>query len=344
MSSFLTGLIVAAVCSAILSTTGQAVQAELQVLARIDAAGTRSIVISDPQGNARIPVEAVDRLARLSGVEWALGLGPATDMRASGNPAGRPVAIRALHGDLPPEIEVLVGDLGPDRALVGPLAQAMLGLIHPYGGVAGDGVEVAVAGAFEAEDPLLLLNRNLLVAPGPSDTAIRAIHVLVRQPSDVVFVAEAARALLGADDPTLVAVETSEVLAEIRATVGQELDSFGRRLVAIVLGVGLVLVGLNVYGAVTTQRNAFGRRRVLGASRPVIVALVVAQTSLVGFVGAVTGVLATTVVLLRFAGSPSSAIFAIAVGVLSVLVAVVAALPPAILAAYRDPVRILRVP
>src|SRR5665811_1734410 len=74
VASTMIGLIVAVVCGVILSTTGQTVQAEEQVLARIDDAGTSSIVITDEQGTAEMSATAVERIAGLSHVEWVLGL------------------------------------------------------------------------------------------------------------------------------------------------------------------------------------------------------------------------------------------------------------------------------
>ncbi len=90
VSSVVTGLIVGAVCGVILSTTGQTVQAEQQVLSRIDEAGTRSVTITDTNGAAGIRPDAVSRISRISGVEWVIGLGPAQDVRAAGIPAGNP--------------------------------------------------------------------------------------------------------------------------------------------------------------------------------------------------------------------------------------------------------------
>ena len=345
VASTVTALIVAAVCAVILSTTGQTVQAERQVLAQIDAAGTRSIIITDTQGTAGFTPDAVDRISRLSGVEWVVGLGPATDVRAAGNPGGPPAAVRALHGDPPPQLRMDRTRLRPGVALVGPDAQTTLGLIHPFGGVVGDDVgDLAVVGPFVASDPLSFLNRSLLTAPREDERTLRSIHILTVRPSDVAAVTDAALTVLGPDDPTSVGVETSETLAAIRAAVQGQLGRFGRRLVTIVLAVGLVLAGLNVYGAVTTRRRDFGRRRALGASRPLIVGLVAAQTLVVAVVGAAAGTLATAFVLTRVTGNPPDPPFAVAVATLAVLATTVAALPPALVAAYRDPVRVLRIP
>ncbi|MGH8874232.1 MAG: FtsX-like permease family protein [Acidimicrobiia bacterium] len=110
------------------------------------------------------------------------------------------------------------------------------------------------------------------------------------------------------------------------------------------MGAGLALTALTIYAAVTTRRRDFGRRRALGASRPDIMILILAQSLTVALVGATGGIVAGTILVQRAVAAAPDAGFALAVGVLAVAVAAVAALGPAVVAAYRDPVRILRVP
>lgn len=344
VATVVTGLIIAGACAVILATTGQSVQAEQQVLSRIDEAGTRSIVISDTVGDAGITTDAVDRIARLSGVDWVVGLGPATDVRAAGIPGGNPAAIRFLYGDFPPQIRVTRQppfEIG--EAIVGPDAQKTLGLQVPVGGVVGE-TDYTVVGAFAASDPLMFLNRSVIARPGPDQRVLRSIHILVTDPARVAGVTDAALLVLGADNVTSVAVETSETFAALRAAVAGELGRFSRQLVAVVLAAGLVLTALAVYGAVTSRRKDFGRRRALGASRPTIVALVALQTGAAAVSGAVIGTVITGVALTQTSGQAPDTPFTMAIAILAVLTAVLAAIPPAVVAAYRDPVRVLRVP
>lgn len=347
VSATVTGLIVAAVCAVILSTTGQSVQAERQVLARIDDAGTRSVVIADTTGTAGIHAAAVDRIGRLSGVEWALGLGRAVDVHAAGIPDGRPAAVRTVYGTLPGEVATSGWDETPGTVLVGPDAQTTLGLDMPAGGVVGgDDIDYAVVGRFHAEDPLTFLNRSLLAAPDPADPdpAVRTIYVLTRKPEDVGPVATAAAGLLDPEDPTSVGIQTSKTLADIRHAVQGELGRYSRRLVVVVLAVGLVLVGLNVYGSVTATRRDYGRRRALGASRPDIITLVAVQTVAVALIGATIGSLIGGAVIWRLTNTPPDFAFTAAVATLAIIAAAGAAIPPATIAARRDPVAILRIP
>lgn len=347
VTSAVTGLIVGAVCGVILSTTGQTVQAEQQVLSRIDEAGTRSVTITDTNGAAGIHPDAVDRISRMSGVEWVIGLGPAQDARAAGIPAGNPAAVRAIYGDLPDVITSDQWGHDPGTVLVGPDAQLTLGLSVPAGGVTtGDGADLAVVGGFTAGDPLGFLNRSALMAADPAELkpVVRSIHILTTAPEAVSKVAQASMAMLDADDTTSIGVQTSETLVRIRAAVQGELGEYGRQLVSLVLAVGLTLVALNLYGSVTVRRRDFGRRRALGASRATIIILIATQTVFVAFLGASLGTLIGSGLVWRWTDTPPDLPFSIAIATLAILAAAFAAIPPAVIAAYRDPVRVLRVP
>ena len=95
-------------------------------------------------------------------------------------------------------------------------------------------------------------------------------------PTWVAGLTEAGLQVLGAEDAPSVGVETSEDLAALRATLSGDLSRFSRSIVLVIAGAGLLMICLVVYGSVTARRRDFGRRRALGASRTVIVALVVA--------------------------------------------------------------------
>ncbi|MCI0544123.1 MAG: FtsX-like permease family protein [Actinobacteria bacterium] len=347
VGSIVGGLLVAASCGVILATVGQTAAAEREVLARIDDAGTRSVVIVDTDGSAQIPVDAVERVAALSATEWVIGLGPASDVTNAGIPGGLPSAVRTLYGELPgsPYLTTSPWERRPGTALVGETARLTLGLPTAVGGVIGSRGELAAVGSFVASDPLDFLEAGIIAAPDPdSPETLRSVQILARTPQAVATLADAALDVLGAEQPSSVAVETSEAFALLREAVAGELGRFSRQLVTIVLGVGLILVGLTVYGSVTTRRRDFGRRRALGAGRGTLVGLVLTQTLLVAVCGAILGTGIGTWTAWRTAGTAPQASFIIAVAVLAVLIAVAAGVIPALIAANRDPVRILRVP
>jgi putative ABC transport system permease protein len=97
-------------------------------------------------------------------------------------------------------------------------------------------------------------------------------------------------------------------------------------------------------GLVILRRKDFGRRRALGATRALIVCLVLTQTLGLAAGGAVLGTAIATLVL-SFDGDPLPGIaFTSGICVLAIAVSLVAAVVPATFASRRDPIRELRVP
>jgi putative ABC transport system permease protein len=150
--------------------------------------------------------------------------------------------------------------------------------------------------------------------------------------------------VLHADDRSRVRIQTPASLVELRGIVEAELSSNSRQLLLVVLGIGLVVVMVTQAGAVAQRRRDFGRRRALGATRSAVTVLVIVQTISSAFVGVVLGSVAGVVAILMSTGSPPPFDFVTALAILALLSAVLAAVPPGIGAAFRDPVRILRVP
>lgn len=348
VATAVTATIVAAVCGFILTTTGQTVQAEQKVLGRIDEAGTRLVSAFDDRGTASISPQAVERISRLSSVQWVIGLGYAADGKNSAlGDGGTPVAVRYVWGILPPEVTVIGRQPRPGEALVGPQAQSTLGLDLPVGSIDIGDTQLPIVGGFIPGDALGSLNNIAIAIPISAQTnglELRSVHVMAKIPRDVESLTTAVAALLGAQDATSVRFETSATLADVRAAVQGELGRYGRRLMVVALSVGLLLVAMVVYGSVTLRRQDFGRRRALGATRSTIILLVATQNILTALVGILVGATVGSFIVRYLAGGLPDTRFLAAVAVLALLIVIAAALPPAALAAYRDPVRVLRVP
>ena len=91
------------------------------------------------------------------------------------------------------------------------------------------------------------------------------------------------------NEPGTVTVDTSAQLAEIRAAVNGELRTYGHGTVLAILAVSTVLVAANLLALVIMRRKDFGRRRALGATRGLIIALVIGQVAVPAVAGAVAG-------------------------------------------------------
>lgn len=122
-----------------------------------------------------------------------------------------------------------------------------------------------------------------------------------------------------------------------------DLAGYNRSLLLRVLGAGGLLTAIVVLADVLVRRTDLGRRRALGASRGVIVALVTTRTVVAAFLGAALGAIAGIVLASGYDAIPPRS-FVAAVVVLALLTATLSAIPPSIYAAVRDPVRVLRTP
>lgn len=350
VASALTVIMVAGMCVAVLLTTGRTVAAEDAVLAEIDAAGTRSIIVrADTQ--AGLTAGIIDQLRRVAAVESATGFGPITDVRNSRVPDGPPVPMRQAHGQFGEAM--LVRTPLDGMAVVTPGALNKLGLVDGTGAVTTtNGTEYTVGGTFDPPEHLAFLDPMVLI-PSPNadggnrddpDAPLSLLVVQADRPEHVTVVTDVVVGLLIDADPQDVSIETSQQLADIRSAISGELGTYGRATVLGILAVSVVLVAVNLFGLVTLRRKDFGRRRALGATQPLIIALLLTQVTILAAIGAAAGTGGTIAWLAANDQSLPDVDFNLAVGISAVLTALIAALAPAAMAARRDPLHELRVP
>ncbi|MFN8520250.1 MAG: hypothetical protein U0667_12845 [Chloroflexota bacterium] len=82
-----------------LAVTGLDIEAQRTLLGSLDAIGTRTMSVVTTQG-ANIPASSVDRVSRLSGVAWVVGLGPTSDVRDRDGVGGPTPMRQILQGAL----------------------------------------------------------------------------------------------------------------------------------------------------------------------------------------------------------------------------------------------------
>lgn len=348
VASIVSIVMVAGMCATVLLTTGRTVGAEQAVIGSIDSEGTRSIVVRADPG-AGLDTTVLERISNLEGVAWAGAFGSAHDVTNSEVTDGTKVPIRLAWTDNPGELGVPARQAIPDGiAWASSTALAQLGMADVVGGVtADDGSTYAVVGEISTPEFLTFLEPLVIVPQSRDNDGAEPVSVLVviaSRPDLVAPVSQAIQSVLAVDDPTKIKVSTSESLATLRALIQGQLGTFGRSLVLIVFALTAILVAAILYGLVMMRRKDFGRRRALGASRPLIVALLLAQMAFLSLTGAILGTVTAVVVLLSTGDPLPSAAFLVALNVLAIGVGTVAALVPAVAASRRDPLKELRVP
>lgn len=356
VTSLLSAVMVAGMCLAVLLTTGRTVAAERAALAQIDAAGTRSIIVR-AKPDAGVTAVLLDRLRAVESVEAAVGFGPIVDARNAAVPGGPRVPVRNAYGSIG-GVDLAAAE-STSRELVGEVALASvaasreLGMRDGTGAViTEDGRSIAVVGGLDVPEflkflePLVAIQSSGPDPPGGADHSgsLAVLVVLARSPAEVAAVETTLRGLLGHVERDQITIESSAQLAAIRAAVRGQLGTYGRATILGILAVSAVLLAVNLLALVTMRRKDFGRRRALGAKRSLIIKLLAVQVAMLAGTGALAGV-AASLAWLASTGNPlPAASFVLAVAVAGTLTACLAALPPALYAARRDPLHELRVP
>lgn len=347
VASAITLLVVVGMIVSVMLTTGRTVGAEQQVLGSIDSAGTRSVLIR-AEDDAGLTSSVLDRIASIDGIEWAGGFSTATDATNTAIPDGTRVPVRYVYGS---HLQRL--GIPADPALPGGAAWAsssalkQLGLPDQAGGISlGTGESYGIVGSIDVPDflegfePIVLVPRQH--SSGTERVAL--IIVIAERPELVAPVSEAVRSVLGADDASKVTVQTSEDLAQLRALIEGQLGSFSRGLVLALLSLTGLLVAVLLYGLVMMRRKDFGRRRALGASRGLIIGLLVTQTALLASAGIIVGIITSLAILFASRDPWPGVAFTAALAILALGTALIASLIPAAVASRREPIRELRVP
>lgn len=338
-------LLAAAMCLTTLVTVGRTAAAESQVAARLDSAGARLIVLTDARQQGLLPPEIVQLTAALNTVEGAVGLTSPVDV-VSGRVGEGGIRIPAWQviGGLDQAVALTSGRWPqPGEVIVADAAVPELGLDGPAGYVTGGDTEWAVVGTYTARDAFPQLDAGAVgPARDPGEVA-STLHVVVGSTAQASATQAAVLALVAPPQTQDVTVQSPVTLAELQAQIGADVGAYGYSLTVLVLGAGAGLVAVVVLIDVLVRRADLGRRRALGATRGVIVSLVVLRTAFAAaagvIVGEIAGALASDAIGLR---APLD--FSIALGTLALLSALLAAVPFAIAAAMQDPVRVLRIP
>lgn len=348
VASVLTVAVVAGMCIAVLMTAGRTFAAEEAVLRSIDSAGSRSIIVR-AEPSAGLDSTIIGPITNMDGVEWVGGFSPSTDAQNAAFSGGNWVPLRIAYG---PDMTVLGLPDSPLQQTPSTFASAaaleQLGLLYPAGVVqARDGAVHAVTGTADVPDYIEFLE-PLLITRGPSSSdaspePMTVLVVVATRPNLVAVVATAVRSLL-ITDPTKISIETSEEIAALRAQVEGQLATTGRMITLGILTLSAILSAVIVYGIVTMRRRDYGRRRALGASQHLIVALLLTQTGLLALIGTSLGTLGALLVLVTSGDPLPHAPYVIAVATLAVATGLASSLLPAISAARREPLHELRIP
>lgn len=346
-------LIAGLAAGAVVYLIGDSTQRSNRLLDSLNSPDVRSVTIrakSDAYDEDLLPASTVRHIVMLPGVERALGLSKvrsATTANVTNEdvPVGYFVGA-PLKGEVPYQLTGgRLAQLG--ESIASTIAADRLRLAVPTASQirVRDNI-VPVVGTFTAAGlgAITDLLNTSVFSPAAEDVSGYFVLVLiVRQPSDVVAVVDAARLLLNEFGVDHFTTEYDPRAAEIESLVAVAGRSGARSTaLAIVVLAGIIEAAVAFMNAVL-QRREIARRRALGFTRGMVFGALVIEGAVLSGIGAVIGSLTAAIVL---AGNEHGLVFAqpiAAAGFLG-LIGIFAALPGGALGAFQDPARILRVP
>lgn len=351
VTSLVISIIAAVSVALVLGTAGLSAAAQEKVLSTVDEVGTRSVVLYSKNPDESFPARILDSLERLDIVETAVGFGITADVTNSSFNGGKRVALRTVYGSLARELMDRAAQRGvlvqeqPSYAFATPEAFEILGLPEEGGGVrvVNEGLDLTVLGKVELPQNLSALTPTLLT-PVDEDTGLTAIYLSTHTAQQVPLLSDLVRGEMREYTNQDYALSTSEEYARLRSAIDGELTSSSHTLIISVLTAGAGATMLVVWAVVLLRRKDLGRRRALGASRLMILGLMMGQVALLTAVGALIGTafsygtmawLEQPLPPLDFSGA-----IVVALSAASTFLAMI----PALWAANRDPLSELRVP
>ena len=345
--SLLICLVVAAMCFTAIATVGRSAAASAEVADRLEQAGARQLTVVDTKISGFINERTSAAVRGLSTVQSVDALAAPFDAVNGVIGAGaRRLPVWPVLGDVA-NVGTLVWGRAPQpgEALISIQALGAANLEVPAGYLTATstGTQYPIVGAFRPKAPFDDLAAGAVVVP-TTPLPGRELRVLV---DTVASARSTTTAVLGILAPPGSAdgvhVESPVTLAETARDINAQLTGSGRALLLLILAVGGCFVAAVVLADVLVRRRDLGRRRTLGITRADLISLVAGRAVLTSAIGALLGCTAGWFTN-HGLGVATPLDFVAGVGVLATLASGLAAVVPAVYAATRDPVAVMRTP
>jgi putative ABC transport system permease protein len=352
------GLTTAAVLASALAAgsltylVGSATSTSNALLADFNEPDSRSILIratnTEPAG--LLDSTSVAALVSLSGIEASVGLSPvstATNQAIVGaDDAIGFFEITPLTG--PDPYELITGrSPGPGEALISDSGAARINATIPLAsGIDVEGEQFGIVGTYAVKDNsriAALIASSALTTNATRPSGFALVAITVKAPADLATVIAALPIVFSTRAPSDYSAEYDPRLADVQQSISESSKRGVRTTALGVTGAGAVITALVTAINALTQRREIARRRALGATRALTVAVLATETTVLAALGATCGVLAAAGAL-AVQHEYRAVALAGAAAVLVTSTAALAALPGALFGAYQDPAKTLRVP
>ena len=341
--SFVVATLIAILCSAVLVTSGRAYAARDAVNTSIDDAGFRSITV-EASTDSGLTVQHLYPLNSASSVESIMAFGDSTPVSNPAVPNSVRVDLRTMY---------LFGETAADSttdvvsgARVSKVALDTLNLDVPAGELqSSSGTSYPVIGLFDTPAAFAALEPLVVHAvPTAGSETVRQAIIVVDEPAHVEDVVSLTSSLLQGLQSNDVVIQASTEFANLQAIVDTRLSGEAQLTTLAVFAIASGIVALTLFTFALMKRRDFGRRRALGASRRLLIALQIGQVTLLATLGALIGTFGT-VLSMRLLDLPvPNWSFLAALAWCAICVAALASVIPAVFASRFDPATELRIP
>lgn len=146
-------------------------------------------------------------------------------------------------------------------------------------------------------------------------------------------VSENVLSVLDADDTSEITVSTSESLAQLRLILEGTFGEYRCPMILIILAVTVLITATILSRLIVLRRKDYGRRRALGATRGVIIYLILSQLTQLAVVGVGIGLLASMGIMRASETPMPDGNFLVALSILAIITVEIAGVIPALMAA-----------
>lgn len=320
--SILTALSVSVGVIAFVATLGVAGNGARAVSVRFDDLAARSVILEGWDGAAALDADGLQRLAELPGVDGSASYAALTDAPALAlHPRGQEEPVEAAVIDGPTsqaamQASVTAGrwwDVGHMRrcdhvVVIGEAVATRMGLgEHSLGSTVWlDGHPFVLLGIASSPITEPAISSQVLI-PRAADCDPRGMEVgdpsvrVSAAPGAAHAVAAAAPLVLSATQTTPITARTELEPSGLRNVVLGDGQRLMLALAALALAISVVVIAVTLWASVAERRTELGLRRAIGASRGDIVRQIMAESTGLGLVGAIHGVLIGLIVTLHHA-------------------------------------------
>lgn len=352
--SALIALVIATASFIAIANVGRSAAEARSLEERLDSPSARTLTIQDVQNAGLINSHTVGVIDQLSAVRAAAAFSPvdATNgVLGSGSKIITGWVIQPTHTRSGGGTSLLPAGLftqtigrtpQPGEALISAQAMQTLHMQQPAGYLVSGDSQYPVVGEYTARAPFGEFAGGAVIVAQP-DAPMDELQIEVDSIANLPDAQRAALAILGPTKPSQISVDTPAGAAGTDAAVQNGFTAYAQATLALILAIGAVLTAAVVLTDVLIRRHDLGRRRTLGITRLDLGLIVALRSLAAGIVGSILGIGAALIYSHSQHITPPAP-FDAAIAILASTAALLAAIPPALYAARRDPVAVMRTP